>query len=114
MKTASYPKYKQPLNTRKDWLRNKLAEAQNWRCCLCGEKMLDQREAYETGNHGPVKPHPLFATIEHVLPRKYYKGKQRNIDLLAVSHSKCNNKRDSNLRPEVEKAIKEVFPLLRF
>ena len=63
----------------KIWLRNRLAEAQNWKCCWCG---------CETD---PVHDKRNSATIEHVIPRS--QGGTDDPDNLAMSCSRCNNKR---------------------
>lgn len=65
-----------------------LCEAQNWRCCLCGERM-DEPETPRMG-HDAVFPDD--ATIEHIIER--YKGGTNNWTNLAASHFKCNSDRN--------------------
>lgn len=67
------------LTARKVYIRNRLAEAQNWHCCWCGVLTV---------------PHPdqkNSATIEHVTPRS--KGGADHPDNYAMSCSECNKKR---------------------
>ena len=59
---------------RKLKLREKLAEAQNWRCCYCG-KNLEKHEA----------------TIEHVVPLR--QGGANNWSNMAIACSPCNYRR---------------------
>ena len=64
--------------------RDRLAEAQNWRCCYCGVRMA------ASGNRR--------ATFEHILPRAL--GGSDLIGNLAISCYSCNNKRGLQMRPE--------------
>ncbi len=61
-------------------LRERLAEAQNWRCCYCGVRM-----------EGAPGVWPDGPTFEHVVPRS--RGGTNLIDNLAVSCVQCNVKR---------------------
>lgn len=65
--------------------RDRLAEAQNWRCCYCGVRM-----AAASGNRR--------ATFEHILPRAL--GGSNLIGNLVISCWDCNNKRGMQMRPE--------------
>ena len=62
------------------WLRTRLAEAQNWRCCWCGRHVTLERDRRST------------VTIEHLIPRS--KGGQDTFDNCVMACSKCNGKRD--------------------
>lgn len=61
------------------WLRCRLAEAQNWKCCWCG------RETTE------VSGKKNSATLEHIVPR--CQGGTDDPDNLAMACSRCNSKR---------------------
>lgn len=63
----------------KVYIRNRLAEAQNWRCCWCAGITVP-----ESGQHDS-------ATIEHVIPR--CEGGADHPDNYAMSCSDCNRKR---------------------
>lgn len=63
----------------KVWLRCRLAEAQNWKCCWCGCQTVDE----------PQKANS--ATIEHVIPKA--RGGTDDWDNLAMSCQRCNTKR---------------------
>lgn len=67
------------LTAKKVYLRNRLAEAQNWRCCWCGCDTI------------PEKGRANSATIEHVTPRS--KGGTDHPDNLAMSCNGCNQRR---------------------
>lgn len=58
-------------------LRERLSEAQNHRCCWCGDRMTD-----------PGTPGPLMATFEHIIPRVL--GGSDHPDNLAVACYGCN------------------------
>lgn len=61
------------------FMRCRLAEAQNWRCCWCGE-------------HCHPEPNtPKSATIEHVQPRS--QGGSDDWDNLAMACASCNHRR---------------------
>ena len=75
--------------------RDRLAEAQNWRCCYCGVRM-----AAETGDRR--------ATFEHVLPRALGGGDV--IENLAISCQNCNAKRGMEMRPEHIEALGVAWP----
>ena len=61
------------------WMRCRLSEAQNWKCCFCGCDTTDERK----------KKHS--STIEHVKPKSL--GGSNEWDNLAMSCDRCNNKR---------------------
>ena len=64
-------------------LRDRLAEAQNWRCCYCGERMED-------GTHAP--------TLEHIVPLSI--GGPDDERNLAVAGRSCNEARSSEIWPD--------------
>jgi hypothetical protein len=55
-----------------------LAKRTNWRCGLCGEP-IDFELQY---------PHPLRATLDHIVPRA--KGGTRDMTNLRLAHHACN------------------------
>lgn len=61
------------------YMRNRLGESQNWRCCWCGVECIAE----------PGQSHS--ATIEHVTPRSL--GGQNHWDNYAMACAHCNNKR---------------------
>lgn len=61
------------------WLRCRLSEAQNWKCCWCGCDTTDERKKSNS------------STIEHMLPKSL--GGSDDWDNLAMACNKCNNKR---------------------
>jgi hypothetical protein len=61
------------------YLRTRLAEAQNWKCCFCGCVMTELRNK---GNS---------ATVEHVIPKDF--GGTDDAENLVASCNYCNNKR---------------------
>ena len=61
-------------------LKDRLCEAQNWRCCYCGVKMED----------GGTKP-----TFEHVIPRS--KGGAHEESNLVIACRDCNMKRGNEM-----------------
>ena len=61
------------------YIRCRLAEAQNWRCCWCGVKCM------------PESKHKNSATIEHVQPRSL--GGEDTWDNYAMACSLCNRRR---------------------
>jgi len=61
------------------YVRCRLAEAQNWRCCWCG---MDCR---------PESNYANSATIEHVQPRS--QGGSDDWDNLAMACASCNHRR---------------------
>jgi 5-methylcytosine-specific restriction endonuclease McrA len=63
------------------WLRTRLAEAQNWRCCWCGRYVSIFRSRRNS------------ATIEHVLPKS--QGGTDDWENLAMSCAHCNSNRGS-------------------
>jgi hypothetical protein len=67
------------LSAKKVYIRNRLAEAQNWRCCWCTTLTV------------PEPNRKNSATIEHVTPR--CEGGADHPDNYAMSCSDCNNKR---------------------
>lgn len=68
------------------WLRCRLSEAQNWKCCFCSCDTTDERN----------KKHS--STIEHVLPRSL--GGSDDPENLAMSCDRCNNTRGNMLVEE--------------
>lgn len=60
-------------------LRNRLSEAQNWRCCYCGQRMM------ETGSQLDAP------TFEHVVPRSL--GGSDDCANLVIACFSCNVKR---------------------
>lgn len=64
------------------WLRTRLAEAQNWKCCFCGCKMTEFRGMAHS------------ATIEHVIPQTF--GGTDDPENLAASCNSCNNNRGTD------------------
>lgn len=67
------------LTAKKVYVRNRLAEAQNWRCCWCGCDTV------------PEKGRANSATIEHVIPRS--KGGSDDPANYAMSCNGCNQAR---------------------
>lgn len=63
-------------------LRERMAEAQNHRCCWCGGRMM--------AKHGPAAP-----SIEHVIPLAL--GGADHPDNMAVAHRGCNSARGARL-----------------
>jgi len=60
-------------------VRDRLAEAQNWRCCYCGVRM------------GGGTYEPTAATFEHVVPRS--RGGTNLVTNLVVACRRCNGER---------------------
>ena|ERR1700761_1955247 len=58
-------------------LRDRLAEAQNWRCCYCGLRL--------------EKVHPNRATIEHVIPLS--RGGPDKAENMVIACRRCNGRR---------------------
>jgi 5-methylcytosine-specific restriction endonuclease McrA len=65
------------------WLRCRLAEAQNHKCCWCGCETSDVRKVWNS------------STVEHVLPKSL--GGTDDLDNLAMSCNKCNNARGNDV-----------------
>lgn len=65
----------------KSWMRIRLAEAQNWKCCWCGKDTVPKTKQKNT------------ATIEHITPQS--EGGTDDWENLASACSKCNNDRGS-------------------
>lgn len=63
------------------WVRTRLAEAQNWRCCWCGRHVSIFQGRRDS------------ATIEHVLPKS--QGGTDDWENLAMSCARCNSNRGS-------------------
>lgn len=61
------------------YMRCRLGEAQNWRCCWCGERCR------------PESGHKDSATIEHVTPRSL--GGSDDWENLAMACASCNHRR---------------------
>lgn len=61
------------------YLRTRLAEAQNWKCCFCGCVMTELRNKSNS------------ATVEHVTPKDF--GGTDDPENLVASCYHCNNKR---------------------
>jgi 5-methylcytosine-specific restriction endonuclease McrA len=64
---------------KKVFIRTRLAEAQNWKCCWCGGLCTPQRNKYNS------------ATIEHVNPQS--EGGPDDWNNYAMSCHRCNNAR---------------------
>lgn len=64
---------------KKVFIRTRLAEAQNWKCCWCGDLCTPQRNKYNS------------ATIEHVTPQS--EGGADDWENYAMSCNRCNNAR---------------------
>lgn len=77
------PGYRKSLSPSK--ARRLLAEAQNWRCCWCGEVMEYRRR------DEPIRP--MTVTIEHVTPRSQGGGKYDWFNV-AAAHRICNSSRE--------------------
>ena len=73
------------LNGRGAKRRQALKERDGNRCFYCGFKMK-----FLVGRFGEVN-HPRFATIEHLLDRKY--GGTDALTNLVLAHRRCNNDR---------------------
>ena len=58
-------------------LLDALSEAQNWRCCYCGVRVLDVDSA--------------LITLEHIIPKS--KGGDDHLDNLAIACDVCNYSR---------------------
>ena len=58
-------------------LRERLSEAQNWRCCYCHVRMMGRG----TDDDSP--------TFEHIVPR--WNGGNDDLDNIAISCKRCNN-----------------------
>lgn len=65
------------------WLRSRLAEAQNHKCCWCGTDTTDVRKVWNS------------STVEHVTPKSF--GGSDDPENLAMSCNKCNNARGNDL-----------------
>jgi 5-methylcytosine-specific restriction endonuclease McrA len=63
------------------WMRTRLAEAQNWRCCWCSRPVSIFRSRRDS------------ATIEHVTPKS--EGGTDAWENLAMSCARCNSSRGS-------------------
>lgn len=61
------------------YLRTRVAEAQNWRCCWCGIKCDARRGRKDS------------ATVEHVVPKS--KGGADEWENMALACSECNGRR---------------------
>lgn len=64
---------------RKIYIRVRLAESQNWKCCWCGCECVAESNCQNS------------ATIEHVVPRSL--GGSDDWDNLAMACNKCNHRR---------------------
>ena len=71
------------MTTKRAWLRTRCAEAQNWKCCYCGEEM-------NLSAHSKKR-----VTLEHVLPRSM--GGKDEYDNCAAACYRCNNRRENKL-----------------
>ena len=95
-------------------VREQLVEAQNWRCCLCGEKMLSRSEVKEMGLDLSKQTHPLYATFEHIIPAEHISKRTKHTCNLAVSHYQCNEKRNNEeagfLDFELLRLARIIFP----
>lgn len=61
------------------WLRCRLSEAQNWKCCWCGCETTDVRKVWNA------------STLEHVIPKSL--GGSDDSDNLVMACNRCNNAR---------------------
>lgn len=93
--SPAYARLKHELSIRL-YMRTRLAEAQNWRCCWCGCDAT------------PMRNKANSATTEHVLPRS--KGGSDDWENLAMACERCNTRRGSqdaddflNKRPSRDK-----------
>ena len=78
--------------------RNKLAEAQNWRCCYCGVPMNQEDKSTR-------------ATIEHIIPRGL--GGLDQIENYVVACRACNEARGNSIKEihiEAIRALKGSVP----
>jgi 5-methylcytosine-specific restriction endonuclease McrA len=73
-------------------VRDRLAEAQNHRCCICGVRLDEAPKGEPLG--------PWTATFEHII--ELQDGGADDESNLAVSHNRCNNRR--NARRQAAKA----------
>lgn len=64
------------------WVRTRLAESQNWRCCWCGRHTSIKRGRRDS------------ATVEHVLPKS--QGGTDDWENLAMGCARCNSSRGSD------------------
>jgi 5-methylcytosine-specific restriction endonuclease McrA len=74
-----------PWARRFPWLRDRLSEAQNHRCCWCGKRMDET---------GPCDGRPTF---EHVTPLS--RGGEDTPANLAIACMRCNNDRGDGEAP---------------
>ena len=80
------------LTAIKVYIRTRLAEAQNWRCCWCGIKTIEE----------PMQQNSI--TIEHVTPR--CQGGADDWENYAMSCLRCNQRRGTQ---SVEEFMNNVF-----
>jgi 5-methylcytosine-specific restriction endonuclease McrA len=66
-------------------LRNRLAEAQNWRCCYCGIRMMGEGQDHDA------------PTFEHIIPRALG-GKDEEGNVAIACHD-CNSERRHEMHP---------------
>lgn len=87
---------------RKQRIHVRLAEAQNWKCCYCGEVTWHplMRE------QGPKLDH-LRMTVEHVVTRS--NGGSNEQDNAVMACSGCNNLRGSNPIEYMEKIVNSKY-----
>lgn len=84
-KDFDFSKFEEKLQFKqlyKAYMRTRLSEAQNWKCCYCERTITEQKNKTRT------------ATLEHVDP--YSKSKDDSWDNLAAACRKCNSKRGSS------------------
>jgi len=67
------------MSAKKVYMRVRLAEAQNWRCCWCGQHCVPESNKHNS------------ATIEHVTPRS--QGGTDTWENFAMSCNRCNQAR---------------------
>lgn len=96
-------RHKRPKTNRSE-LRNKLCEAQNWRCCYCGGTMANYHEETQSDD-APIK----FPTIEHVIPLSW--GGDNCWENLVGACYDCNDERGNKYTAE-EFYLKKQLQLL--
>lgn len=82
----AWQEFERPKRVDQVSLRNRLAEAQNWRCCYCTERL-----------QGSV-PDPKAPTLEVIVP-KSRGGSVFSEDNMAVACLECNNLRGDAIWP---------------
>jgi 5-methylcytosine-specific restriction endonuclease McrA len=72
------------MRAEKLYIRTRLAEAQNWKCCWCGRDCTDELD----------RRHSM--TIEHIVPKS--RGGKDTWENLAMACNRCNQKRGSEMK----------------